>query len=88
MKIIKENLNETLNPNEKVKMYQSMYNYVNQAIEGALDNIAIAAASEVPGYDPNWCSNGQSKVDKNREQYQERFVISVVNTLLDALDKE
>jgi hypothetical protein len=88
MKIIKESLNETLNPSEKVKMYRAVYDYVSNVIDGALDNIAIAMASDVPGYDASWCSDGQSKVDRNKSQYQDQFVISVVNVLLDALDDD
>lgn len=37
--------------------YDLLYSFIYNRLSDALDNIAIVAASEVPGYDADWCED-------------------------------
>mgnify|MGYP003307173447 CR=1 FL=1 len=87
MKVIKESLKEAATPAENIKLRHKVYNAVNAAIDAAFDNFAIALASDLHDYDPNWCAEGQSKEEAKKNQLQDSFAIAITDMLLANMDK-
>ena len=54
-------------------LYERIYNL----LEELTDNLAVVLMSEVPGYDADWCAEGQS------ESY-EAYIAQAVNMIVDS----
>ena len=86
MKVIKESLNEATTPNDNIKLRHKVYAAVNAVIDSAFDNFAIALASDMPEYDPNWCAEGQSESEIRKNKAQDSFAVAITDMLLANLD--
>lgn len=86
MKVIKAHLKESMLPADKVEMYHKVYRKVFDKLDRDFDNYAIALASELPEYDPNWCAEAKSRMEMNMERYQDSFAIAITNMLLDKME--
>ena len=86
MKVIKEGLVEAVTPEDNIKLRHKVYNAVNAAIDSAFDNFAIALASEISDYDPNWCADGQTPAEDKKNKAQDSFAIAITDMLLANLD--
>ena len=47
-------LNEALTDTQ---IYENLQEYIYNKLESVVDNLAIQAASDVEGYNPDWCSD-------------------------------
>ena len=52
-KILKEALTDT-------QIYENLQEYIYNKLESVVDNLAIQAASDVEGYNPDWCTDNVS----------------------------
>lgn len=82
MKVIKEGLTEAVTPAENIKLRHKIYAKVIDRLDQAFDNFAIELASELPGYDPNWCAEGRSAAEDKKNSVQDSFAIAIVDMLL------
>ena len=61
-----------------------LYYFIEDAIDAALDNIAIRAASEVPGYNADWCSEDSfSPAAKKFHQAESNLITAITDFLLE-----
>lgn len=72
-------INEAID-NETVK--QKVKEYIEDKILGIEDNLSVVLASQIKGYDPEWCPADDSEVDyKNIDAVRDKYINEIVNIL-------
>ena len=80
MKILKES--EVNVDRQKIQMHHKVFRKVFDKIDQDFDNYAVVLASELPGYNSEWCAEAMTSTEIAKARAQNTFAQAVTDMLL------